>query len=170
MSSAPRHDRPSIYPGIRHADSGLMQRPEARIENAPRAVMRGIFMVVAFAAAGYLAFATPTVADKPAAEAKAEAQAEGEQQAAAAPQAMPISAAVVEAIEITKYNEFSGRLTAAEDVEVRPRVSGIIDAVHQIDPAGELQPGHAPEMILLSENFDDVRWRQGRMPVGHRER
>jgi multidrug efflux system membrane fusion protein len=130
MSSAPRHDRPSIYPGIRHADSGLMQRPEARIENAPRAVMRGIFMVVAFAAAGYLAFATPTVADKPAAEAKAEAQAEGEQQAAAAPQAMPISAAVVEAIEITKYNEFSGRLTAAEDVEVRPRVSGIIDAVH----------------------------------------
>jgi multidrug efflux system membrane fusion protein len=32
--------------------------------------------------------------------------------------------------EITRWSEFSGRLRAVEDVEVRPRVSGIIDEVH----------------------------------------
>lgn len=52
---------------------------------------------------------------------------------AAAPdaaQAMPASVAVALSREITEWSEFSGRLRAAEDVQIRPRVSGTIDAVH----------------------------------------
>lgn len=43
---------------------------------------------------------------------------------------MPVSVAIVMQKEITRWAEFSGRLRAVEDVEVRPRVSGIIDEVH----------------------------------------
>lgn len=125
-------DHKNIYPGIRHKDSGLDTPSAEALPRAPARVMRGLMVLVVAATAGYLAVATPTVADKPAAEAKPEQQAEGE--APAAPggeqKAMPISVAVVEQVDITKYNEFSGRLTAAEDVQVRPRVSGTIDAVH----------------------------------------
>ncbi|MDP2205639.1 MAG: efflux RND transporter periplasmic adaptor subunit [Alphaproteobacteria bacterium] len=52
---------------------------------------------------------------------------------AAAPdaaQAMPASVAVALSREITEWSEFSGRLRAAEDVQIRPRVSGTVDAVH----------------------------------------
>ena len=42
---------------------------------------------------------------------------------------MPVSVAAVEQMEIVKSSEFTGRLRAVEDVEVRPRVSGTIDAV-----------------------------------------
>jgi len=52
---------------------------------------------------------------------------------AAAPDAqapMPASVAEVLSREITEWSEFSGRLRAAEDVQIRPRVSGTIDAVH----------------------------------------
>lgn len=47
-----------------------------------------------------------------------------------APQAMPASVAEVVSREIIEWSEFSGRLRAAEDVQIRPRVSGTIDAVH----------------------------------------
>lgn len=43
---------------------------------------------------------------------------------------MPVSVAAVMQKEITRWSEFSGRLRAAEDVEVRPRVSGTIEEVH----------------------------------------
>jgi membrane fusion protein, multidrug efflux system len=46
------------------------------------------------------------------------------------PQAMPASVAVALSREIVEWSEFSGRLRAAEDVQIRPRVSGTIDAVH----------------------------------------
>lgn len=47
-----------------------------------------------------------------------------------APQVMPASVAEVVSREIIEWSEFSGRLRAAEDVQIRPRVSGTIDAVH----------------------------------------
>src|SRR5687767_14773341 len=52
-----------------------------------------------------------------------------ENPAAAAPPAAPVSVATVEAREIITWEEFSGRLEAVERVEVRPRVSGVIQAV-----------------------------------------
>ena len=35
--------------------------------------------------------------------------------------------------EITEWNEYTGRLTAVESVEVRPRVSGHIDSIHFVE-------------------------------------
>lgn len=46
------------------------------------------------------------------------------------PQAMPASVATVIGRDVVEWSEFSGRLRAAEDVQIRPRVSGTIDAVH----------------------------------------
>src|SRR5690606_16191878 len=46
------------------------------------------------------------------------------------PQAMPVSVSESLGMAVTRWNEFSGRLRAVEDVQVRPRVSGMIDAVH----------------------------------------
>lgn len=43
---------------------------------------------------------------------------------------MPVSVATVAKQDITRWSEFSGRLRAVEDVEVRPRVSGVIEKVH----------------------------------------
>ncbi len=125
-------EQPNIYPGIRHADSGLHQAPPEKLASAPARVMRALMLVIAAATVGYLALSTPTVADKPAAEATAEAPADAAPAEAAGgpPPAMPISVAVVAQESITKYNEFTGRLTSAEDVHIRPRVSGTIDAVH----------------------------------------
>ena len=50
--------------------------------------------------------------------------------AAAAPQAMPVSVAVVEEPKCTTWDEFSGRLEAVERVDVRSRVAGAVQAVH----------------------------------------
>lgn len=47
-----------------------------------------------------------------------------------APQAVPVSVAIVERREVAPYDEFSGRLEAVERVEVRARVSGAVQAVH----------------------------------------
>jgi multidrug efflux system membrane fusion protein len=49
---------------------------------------------------------------------------------AAAPAAMPISVSAALQKEINAWSEFSGRLRAVEDVDVRPRVSGVIETVH----------------------------------------
>lgn len=43
---------------------------------------------------------------------------------------MPVSVSTVLEKEITRWSEFTGRLRAVEDVEVRPRVSGTVDEVH----------------------------------------
>ena len=43
---------------------------------------------------------------------------------------MPVSVAAALERPVTEWKEFSGRLRAVQDVEVRPRVSGTIDAVH----------------------------------------
>lgn len=50
--------------------------------------------------------------------------------AAAAPAAPPVSAAVVIEKPVLETQEFSGRLEAVEEVEIRSRVSGYITAVN----------------------------------------
>ncbi len=79
----------------------------------------GAALVVALAAAGVAAFleapGRPAHADNAAAQ---------------APQAVPVSVAVVEAHDTMIWQDFSGRLEAVERVEIRPRVSGPIQAVH----------------------------------------
>lgn len=47
----------------------------------------------------------------------------------AAPQAIPVSVATVEASEITAWDEFSGRLEAVQRVDIRPRVAGAVQSV-----------------------------------------
>jgi multidrug efflux system membrane fusion protein len=56
--------------------------------------------------------------------------ARAENPAPAAPQAVEVSVATVEQRDTAIWSEFSGRLEAVERVEVRPRVSGAIQAVH----------------------------------------
>ena len=48
----------------------------------------------------------------------------------AAPPAMPVSVAAVLQKDIALWDEFSGRLEAVQRVDVRPRVSGAVQAVH----------------------------------------
>lgn len=50
--------------------------------------------------------------------------------APAAPPAIPVSVATVEAGQIVPWAEFSGRLEAIERVELRSRVAGVVEAVH----------------------------------------
>jgi multidrug efflux system membrane fusion protein len=50
--------------------------------------------------------------------------------ASQAPQAVPVSVAVVEQRDVTIWDEFSGRLEAVERVEVRSRVAGAVQAIH----------------------------------------
>jgi multidrug efflux system membrane fusion protein len=50
--------------------------------------------------------------------------------APAAPPAIPVSVATVEARDIVPWAEFSGRLEAIERVELRSRVAGVVEAVH----------------------------------------
>lgn len=57
---------------------------------------------------------------------KAQAQAP----ASAAPQATPVSVALVEQRDVAVWDEFSGRLEAIERVEVRSRVAGALLEVH----------------------------------------
>jgi len=49
---------------------------------------------------------------------------------AQAPQGVPVSVAVLKIRDTMKWDEFSGRLQAVERVEVRPRVTGAVKAVH----------------------------------------
>lgn len=46
------------------------------------------------------------------------------------PPAMPVSVSAALSREIVSYTEFSGRLRAVEDVNVKPRVTGQIESVH----------------------------------------
>jgi multidrug efflux system membrane fusion protein len=46
------------------------------------------------------------------------------------PSATPAAVAAVDRREVTLWEEFSGRLEAIERVELRPRVSGAIEAIH----------------------------------------
>ena len=49
---------------------------------------------------------------------------------AAAPVAVPVSVALAEAKPVMQWNDFSARLEAVENVELRSRVAGAIQAVH----------------------------------------
>ena len=101
--------------------------------------------------------------------------------AAQAPQAMPVSVAVVEEREVAIWDEFSGRLEAVERVEVRSRVAGAVQAIHfregalvkqgdalvTIDPApfaaevdrAEAQVNAARARVLFTKN-EEERGRQ----------
>jgi multidrug efflux system membrane fusion protein len=50
--------------------------------------------------------------------------------APAAPPATPVSVALVEQRDLVSWAEFSGRLEAIERVEIRSRVSGVVEQVH----------------------------------------
>jgi multidrug efflux system membrane fusion protein len=50
--------------------------------------------------------------------------------ASAVPPPVPVSVAPVIEKSVTEWDEFSGRIEAIDSVEVRPQVSGIIEAVH----------------------------------------
>ena len=50
--------------------------------------------------------------------------------AKAEPQATPVSVAVVQQRDAATWSEFSGRLEAIDRVDIRPRVAGVVDAVH----------------------------------------
>jgi multidrug efflux system membrane fusion protein len=49
---------------------------------------------------------------------------------AAAPPAMPVEVAVLKVRDTMKWDEFSGRLRAVEEVEVRSRVAGAVEKIH----------------------------------------
>jgi multidrug efflux system membrane fusion protein len=53
-----------------------------------------------------------------------------EKAAPAAPPATPVTVANVIERSVTEWDDFSGRVEAIERVEIRPRISGTIDAVH----------------------------------------
>jgi membrane fusion protein, multidrug efflux system len=57
-------------------------------------------------------------------------KAQAEAPAAAAPQATPVSVALVEQRDVAVWDEFSGRLEAIERVEVRSRVAGALLEAH----------------------------------------
>jgi multidrug efflux system membrane fusion protein len=57
-------------------------------------------------------------------------RAKAEPPAAQAPQAVPVSVAVVQSSDVSAWDEFSGRLEAVQRVELRPRVAGTVQAVH----------------------------------------
>lgn len=56
--------------------------------------------------------------------------------------AMPVTTAAAIEKEVTLWDEYSGRLTAVDNVEVRPRVAGMVESVHfedgQIVKKGDL--------------------------------
>src|SRR5688500_8812278 len=54
--------------------------------------------------------------------------AEGEQAAPA--QATPVSVAIVQPKLVSQWNEFSGRLEAVDQVDVRSRVAGAVQSIH----------------------------------------
>lgn len=56
--------------------------------------------------------------------------AQGDTPAPAAPPATPVSVATVEQRDLVAWAEFSGRLEAIDRVELRSRVSGVVEAVH----------------------------------------
>jgi multidrug efflux system membrane fusion protein len=88
-------------------------------------------LVLAFAAAGAVA-ALAGCSDATGKAAQA--------QAAAAPQAAPVSAAVVVEKPVAETQEFSGRLEAIDHVDIRPRVSGYITEV-AFTPGAEVKKG-----------------------------
>jgi len=51
-------------------------------------------------------------------------------QAVTAPAATPVTVAAVLEKSVTEWDDFSGRVEAIEYVEIRPRVTGTIDAIH----------------------------------------
>lgn len=57
-------------------------------------------------------------------------KAQGDTAPAAAPPATPVSVALVEQRALVSWAEFSGRLEAIERVEIRSRVSGVVEQVH----------------------------------------
>jgi multidrug efflux system membrane fusion protein len=85
-----------------------------------------ILVPVAILAIGGLAVAWYTGVFNPAGNAAASAAAAG----GGAPPPVPVSVAPVLEKTVTEWDEFSGRIQSIDSVEIRPQVSGIIEAVH----------------------------------------
>lgn len=94
-----------------------------------------LVLVLAAAVGGYLMWSGKLPVPGAKAPVAAEAAAGADAQAATSPEggappAMPVSVATSIGRDITEWTEFSGRLRAAEDVQIRPRVSGSIEGLH----------------------------------------
>lgn len=83
--------------------------------------IRPLGLATLAAAAAAAVAAVVLVFQSPAAQANADA---------VAPPAMPVSVAAVVQRDIALWDDFSGRLEAVHRVDVRPRVSGAVQAVH----------------------------------------
>jgi membrane fusion protein, multidrug efflux system len=89
---------------------------------------------------------------------------------AAAP-SVPVSVAAVEQRNAPTWDEFSGRLEAVERVEIRPRVAGVVEAVHfregalvkQGDPLFTIDP--APYATEVERNKAQVLAIQARLAL-----
>ncbi|MFC0216844.1 efflux RND transporter periplasmic adaptor subunit [Pseudochelatococcus lubricantis] len=101
-------------------------------------------------------------------------RAQGDVTAAPAP-AVPVSVATVEAREIVPWAEFSGRLEAIERVELRSRVSGVVEAVHfregNLVKQGDLLVSidQAPYLAELERAQAQVLAVQARVALSERE-
>ena len=103
-------------------------------------------------------------------------------QAPAAPPAPAVTVAPVEEMRIAEHSEFTGRIEAIDDVEIRPRVSGYLDAVQfsagqivhkndvlfTIDPrwnkaALESAQAHVQDMRVRLENAEREAKRAGEL-------
>lgn len=80
---------------------------------------RTLIILIALAAAAVAVFAL-----------RGSQSAEASPAAAPPPPPPPVTVAAVEAREVAETTEFTGRLGAVDDVEVRPRVSGHIEEIH----------------------------------------
>ncbi|CAA0087213.1 Efflux pump periplasmic linker BepF [Starkeya nomas] len=137
--------------GTDAASGNIVHAAIARDEVAVRPRRRwreaGIALTLAALATGVAVFlawpSSRALATDPAAE-------------AAAPQAMPVSVAVLKARDTMKWNEFSGRLRAVEVVEVRSRVAGAVHSVHFREGAlvkqGDLLVTIDPEPFVAALN------------------
>lgn len=92
------------------------RRPAGRQQGRAGWLALALVAAVAAGGAGYVHLQQPAQAAAPA--------------RAAPPPAMPVSVARAIERRVTEWDEFSGRLEAIERVDVRPRVSGYIEAAH----------------------------------------
>jgi multidrug efflux system membrane fusion protein len=91
-----------------------------------------------------------------------------------APSAPAVSVAPVEEREISEYSEFTGRIEAVDDVEVRARISGHLDAVHfqagQIVEKGDVLFTIDPRWHQAALSASEAALAQARVRLDNAER
>src|SRR4051812_33903710 len=90
------------------------------------------------------------------------------------PPAPSVTVAPVVEREISEYSEFTGRIEAVDDVEVRPRVSGHLDAVHfqsgQLVHAGDVLFTIDPRWHKAALDASEAAVAEARVRLDHAER